>query len=119
MNTSIDLTAQEGSGNGVFAGSLGGEDDEDPKYAEAKEVVIEAGKASTSFLQRKLGVGYSRAAKLIDVLEERGVIGPANGSKPRDVLMRPGDDYDEIDGDEPNDEYDTEEDDRYDDDTRR
>lgn len=63
------------------------EDEEgDDKYAEAKRAVLEAGKASTSYLQRKLGVGYSRAAKLIDMLEERGVIGPADGSKPRDVI---------------------------------
>ena len=47
---------------------------------------IEAGKASTSYLQRKLGVGYARAAKLIDMLEERGVVGPADGAKPRDVI---------------------------------
>ena len=62
------------------------DEDGDEKYAEAKAAVLEAGKGSTSYLQRKLGVGYSRAAKLIDMLEERGVIGPSDGSKPREVV---------------------------------
>ncbi|HEY4522299.1 MAG TPA: DNA translocase FtsK, partial [Candidatus Paceibacterota bacterium] len=48
--------------------------------------VIDAGKASTSYLQRKLGIGYARAARLMDLLEERGVIGPSDGAKPRDVI---------------------------------
>lgn len=62
------------------------DEEEDELYGEAKKTVIEAGKASTSYLQRKLGVGYARAAKLIDMLEERGVVGPADGAKPRDVV---------------------------------
>jgi len=61
-------------------------DEEDELYESAREAVTTAGKASTSYIQRKLGVGYSRAAKLMDMLEERGVIGPANGSKPREVI---------------------------------
>ena len=61
-------------------------EDEDDLYEEAKQTVLEAGKASTSYLQRKLGVGYARAARLIDMLEERGVIGPGSGAKPREVL---------------------------------
>ncbi len=64
-----------------------GDSEEDDLYEEAKETVVEAGKASTSYLQRKLGIGYSRAAKIIDILEEKGVIGPANGSKPREILI--------------------------------
>ena len=55
-------------------------------YEDARAAVVSAGKASTSYIQRKLGVGYSRAAKLMDMLEERGVIVPANGSKPREVI---------------------------------
>ena len=59
---------------------------DDDLYEEAKQTVVEAGKASTSYLQRKLGVGYARAARLIDMLEERGVIGPGSGAKPREIL---------------------------------
>ena len=62
------------------------DDEDDELYADAKAVVIDAGKASTSYIQRKLKVGYSRAARLIDLLEERGVVGPADGAKPREVL---------------------------------
>jgi DNA segregation ATPase FtsK/SpoIIIE-like protein len=61
-------------------------DQEDELYQKARELVIEARKASTSFLQRKLGIGYSRAAHLLDMLEEEGVVGPGEGSKPREVL---------------------------------
>lgn len=61
-------------------------DDDDELYPDAKRTVIEAGKASTSYLQRKLGVGYARAARLMDLLEDRGVIGPADGAKPRDII---------------------------------
>lgn len=61
-------------------------DDDDDLYNEAKQIVISAGKASTSYIQRRLRVGYSRAARLIDMLEERGVVGPADGSKPREVV---------------------------------
>ncbi len=62
------------------------EEEDDDLYEEAKQIVIEAGKASTSYIQRKLRVGYARAARLMDILEARGVIGPADGAKPREVL---------------------------------
>jgi DNA segregation ATPase FtsK/SpoIIIE-like protein len=66
------------------------DEDEDDKYKEAEELVIKAQRASTAFLQRRLGFGYARAARLIDTLEKRGVIGPAIGTKPRQVLIKPG-----------------------------
>jgi len=61
-------------------------EEDDDLYEEAKQTVLEAGKASTSYLQRKLGIGYARAARLIDILEERGVIGPGFGAKAREVM---------------------------------
>lgn len=71
-------------GVGIF-NSL--EDDEgDELYEQAKEEVLRAGKASTSYIQRKLRVGYSRAARLIDLLEKKGVIGPGDGAKAREVI---------------------------------
>jgi S-DNA-T family DNA segregation ATPase FtsK/SpoIIIE len=65
----------------------GGNEDEDEYLYQAKEVVVAMGKASASLLQRKLRVGYARAASLVDALEDAGVVGPANGSKPREVLV--------------------------------
>ncbi len=61
---------------------------DDDLYTAAKESVEEAGRASTSYLQRKLRIGYSRAARLMDLLEEKGIIGPADGSRPREVIGR-------------------------------
>jgi S-DNA-T family DNA segregation ATPase FtsK/SpoIIIE len=60
---------------------------EDPMIDEAIQIVLEVGKASTSYLQRKLRIGYSRAARIIDIMSEMGVISEANGSKPREVLI--------------------------------
>ncbi len=68
----------------------GGEDDDDdydPKLDEAIECVIEKGQASTSMLQRFVGLGYPRAAKIMDIMDKRGIIGPYQGSKPREVLI--------------------------------
>ncbi|MBU4298548.1 DUF87 domain-containing protein, partial [Patescibacteria group bacterium] len=62
--------------------------EEDPLYEDAKKLVIEARKASASLLQRRLRLGYARAARLIDTLEERGVVGPADGAKPREILLK-------------------------------
>lgn len=93
--------------NAIFGQSL--EDsqngDDDDLYEEARQIVVESRKASTSFLQRKLKIGYSRAARIIDILEERGVISGQNGSKAREVLEespngRRGNEYSEDDTNE-------------------
>jgi S-DNA-T family DNA segregation ATPase FtsK/SpoIIIE len=93
------VPAQQGSdgvglGGATSGGSGGGfgddEEIDDDMYQQARAAVIEAQKASTSYLQRKLRIGYARAARMIDILEERGVIGPGDGAKPREVLEKPG-----------------------------
>ena len=61
----------------------------DPLYEEAKKLVIQGNKASTSYLQRRLRLGYARASLLLDRLEEEGIISPYNGAKPRKVLINP------------------------------
>ncbi len=73
-------------GNDLVQSRFGGDDERDELYEDAYRVVQEAGKASASFLQRRLKVGYARAARLLDILEERGVIGPGEGAKPREVF---------------------------------
>ena len=85
--TEINLAGAEHESNPLFESSLeGGDGDDDELYEEAREIVLKAGKASTSYIQRKLRVGYARAARLVDLLEERGVIGGADGAKPREVI---------------------------------
>jgi S-DNA-T family DNA segregation ATPase FtsK/SpoIIIE len=77
-----------------FDGGGGGDDD---MYKDALRVVIDSGKASTSLLQRRLRIGYARAARIIEQMEEQGVIGAADGSRPRDVLISSIDDLGEGD----------------------
>ena len=72
-------SAPDGSGGSVSA--------DDPLLWEAADIVVASGLGSTSNIQRKLKVGYSRAGRIMDMLEEKGVVGPPNGSKPRDVLV--------------------------------
>ena len=86
----IDLEEHANSNDSIFNATINGNDEDDELYEEAKQAVMEAGKASTSYLQRKLRVGYSRAARLIDLLEEKGVVGPGSGSKPREILPQGG-----------------------------
>ena len=64
-------------------------DDDDPLYDQALEIVVQSGKASASYIQRRLKIGYNRAARLVEEMEERGIVGPANGSKPREVIHIP------------------------------
>ena len=66
-----------------------GETEDDPMYGDAVKLVVEFGKASTSLLQRRLRIGYGRAAHLIDLMEQDGIVGAADGPKPREVLKRP------------------------------
>jgi len=98
----INLDGKEdGNESDAFFGAVIDDDeDSDDLYEDAKQSVIDAGKASTSYLQRKLRVGYSRAARLMDMLEERGVIGEADGSKPREILDGPGMGADDPDNEE-------------------
>ncbi|KKR70452.1 MAG: translocase FtsK protein [Candidatus Nomurabacteria bacterium GW2011_GWB1_40_7] len=91
VSEEISLTAGSISADkSIFESSLedDGDENDDEMYEEARACVIEAGKASTSYLQRKLKLGYARAARLMDKLEERGVIGPGEGAKPREVLEK-------------------------------
>jgi S-DNA-T family DNA segregation ATPase FtsK/SpoIIIE len=79
---------REASGGDAVAGSEGSGED-DPLYQDAVKLVVEFGKASTSLLQRRLRIGYGRAAHLIDLMEQDGIVGAADGPKPREVLKRP------------------------------
>lgn len=84
-----DLKLEEQTGVASIIAGLDGDSDADldDLFEDAKQTVISAGKGSTSYIQRKLGVGYARAARIMDQLEEQGIVGPENGSKPREVLV--------------------------------
>ncbi len=82
---SFDKPAQAG---GAMLGNMGDSDDvEDERFEEAKLLVIELQKASASLLQRRMGLGYARAARMLDILESKGIIGPGDGAKPRQVYL--------------------------------
>jgi S-DNA-T family DNA segregation ATPase FtsK/SpoIIIE len=66
-------------------------DDNDPIFDEAVETVLRTKRASASFLQRRLKIGYNRAARLIELMEDKGIIGPPRGSKPREIYIEGGD----------------------------
>ena len=71
------------------SGSGNGEDDyDDPMYDEIVEFAMQTGKISASLIQRKFRFGFNRAARMIDLLEARGIVGPQNGSKPREVIKK-------------------------------
>jgi S-DNA-T family DNA segregation ATPase FtsK/SpoIIIE len=80
---------REGGGSGGGEGSAEGGGQDDPVYMDAVKLVVEFGKASTSLLQRRLRIGYGRAAHLIDLMEQDGIVGAADGPKPREVLKKP------------------------------
>jgi len=77
------------AGEGDDGGDGEDEDFDDPAYREAVDIVMQMGKASTSTLQRRLRLGYGRAARILDAMEREGIIGPPDGSRPREVLRRP------------------------------
>ena len=74
----------------VVEGSNADPNENDPMFDDAVRLVFEFGKASTSLLQRRLRIGYGRAAHLIDLMERDGMVGPADGSRPRELLKAPG-----------------------------
>ena len=90
FESSIDIESAK-CGNASAGGSvgemMGGSGDDDALLFEAADLAVDSGKIATSMLQRRLSVGYGRAAKIIDRLEEMGVVGPSDGTKPRRVLM--------------------------------
>jgi S-DNA-T family DNA segregation ATPase FtsK/SpoIIIE len=83
----VSQPVQIGKGGSIITNG-GGSDMDDSAWKEAVEVVITSKKASTSLLQRKLRIGYGRASRLIDMMEEQGIVGPAEGSRPREVLVQ-------------------------------
>ena len=84
-NSITEMRNDSGSQNDGYQSE---EEYEDPLYNEIVDYVMQAGKVSASLIQRKYRLGYNRAARIIDLLEERGIIGPPNGSKPREVLIK-------------------------------
>jgi DNA segregation ATPase FtsK/SpoIIIE, S-DNA-T family len=86
----LDPPAEERADGAGVSGEPGeGGAQDDPMYGDAVKLVVEFGKASTSLLQRRLRIGYGRAAHLIDLMEQDGIVGAADGPKPREVLKRP------------------------------
>lgn len=84
----MNLSSAKDQGNAGGEVQIQEEEYDDPLYNDIVEFVVTTGKASASLLQRRFKLGYNRAARIVDLLEERGIIGPANGSKPREVLVK-------------------------------
>ena len=87
MNLETSSSSDSSSSDNLSSSEGASGDDKDALYDEVVKFVVETGKASASLIQRKFSVGYNRAARIIDQLEENGIIGPQNGSKPREVLV--------------------------------
>ena len=92
-NYDHSLTEERGEGGSSDAGKYDDgyeskEEYDDPLYNDIVDFAMEFGKISASLIQRKYRIGYNRAARIVDLLEERGIIGPQNGSKPREVLVK-------------------------------
>jgi S-DNA-T family DNA segregation ATPase FtsK/SpoIIIE len=85
----LQAPREDGEGPASADGDGSGEDQNDELFQDAVRIVLEYGKASTSLLQRRLRIGYGRAAHLIDLMERDGIVGAADGPKPREVLKRP------------------------------
>jgi S-DNA-T family DNA segregation ATPase FtsK/SpoIIIE len=88
-----EVTEMAVKGSGRDSGGGGGGNDKDPLFAEAVQVVCQYGRASASLLQRRFSIGYTRAARIIDQLEAAGVIGPGEGAKPRDILVKNAEEF--------------------------
>ena len=84
----IDKSSGSSSVSSADDGYVSDDEYDDPIYNEVVDFAVSTGKISASLVQRKFRLGYNRAARIIDLLEERGIIGPANGSKPREVLVK-------------------------------
>ena len=95
-----NLEVSEKTTTGVDANTEVEDEYDDPLYNDIVEFVVKSGKASASLLQRRFKLGYNRAARVIDLLEERGIIGPMNGSKPREVLVKLNNDNNNSDYDD-------------------
>jgi len=87
MAEDLESTLNQAGGQSFIDLELMSEEPDDKLYDEAYKVVVQAGKASASLLQRRLRIGYARAARLLDLLEEKGIIGPADGARPREVYV--------------------------------
>ena len=90
----LDLSVLQAPDEGPGGEGIDGIDDD--LFEEAARLVVRERQASASFLQRRMRVGFSRAARLVDILEREGIVGPAQGSKPRDIVVPP-DYFDEVD----------------------
>ena len=93
VNYTEEVVQQKVSMKGKGSGGMGDDDAQDELFEESVKVVLQAGKASSSYLQRRLSVGFNRAAKILEQLEREGIVGPPDGSKPREVDVRRAEEF--------------------------